>query len=59
MDEKVKYIGVGFINGVPTRDLTIDEWKALDNETRNLCLSSGNYKVDDKPVKKSEPVKGE
>lgn len=35
--------GGGFIPGVPARDLTRDEWLALDKETRDLCRSTGLY----------------
>lgn len=33
----------GFIPGVPARDLTKDEWLALDKETRDLCRATGLY----------------
>jgi hypothetical protein len=34
-----------FIPGVPARDLTPDEWAALDKETQKLCLTSKLYAV--------------
>ena len=55
-DGKVVYIGKGFIQGVPARDLSLDEWETLDKDTQKLALESGLYKLADKP--KYEPIKG-
>lgn len=39
MDEKIyaRYVGDGFVNGVPTRNLTRAEWDGLSNEQRAAC----------------------
>jgi hypothetical protein len=51
----IKFMGDGFIQGVPARDLTQAEFDEFDEETRALILSSQLYKIIiDKPVK---PVK--
>lgn len=34
-----------FIPGVPARDLTKDEWLALDKATRDLCRATGVYEL--------------
>lgn len=35
----------GFIDGVPARDLSKEEWLALPKETRDLCRSTGLYQL--------------
>jgi hypothetical protein len=44
----VRYNGDGtaFISGVPIRNLTADEWSALSDELRALCLESGLYSLE-------------
>ena len=45
---KALYVGQGeFIPGVPARDLTEDEWLALDGDTQALALDSGLYVAGD------------
>lgn len=41
----VRYTGDGtqYLEGVPIRDLTPDEWQALSDATRALALASGLY----------------
>ncbi len=55
----VKFKGDGrqFFYGIPTRDLTDEEWQALTADDRKAALASGLYeKVEEKPVKaKAEP----
>ena len=46
----------GFIQGIPARELSFDEWKELTAELRALALSSGIYEIDEK-VAKSKNVK--
>jgi hypothetical protein len=57
-DKKVTYNGKGIIQGIPARDLSFDEWEALDERTKSLALSSGIYKID-KPAQKAEYKEGE
>jgi hypothetical protein len=41
-----RYVGRGaFISGVPTRDLTMDEWYELPPATREFALNTGLYLV--------------
>lgn len=35
----------GFIQGVPARDLTQDEWDALEDWQRQAALKSGLYMI--------------
>ena len=47
---QVKYQGEGeFFHRVPRRDLTVDEWEALDSETQKLIKKSKLYEVLKKP----------
>lgn len=39
------YIGTGFLQGIPARDLTADEWAALTNDDRQRARASGLYRV--------------
>ena len=43
----VRYLGDGsaFVGGVPTRDLTFEEWGVLSDAERQVCLASGLYTV--------------
>jgi len=46
----IKYIGKGnYYQGIPARDLTEDEWKAIPRRKRNRLLELGLYA---KPVKR-------
>lgn len=46
MAKKIKYVGKGsFLIGVPGRDMTADEWDALDEELRDQALALGLYEV--------------
>lgn len=46
MAKKIKYVGKGsFLIGVPGRDMTVEEWEALDEELRELAVSLGLYEV--------------
>lgn len=58
--DKVSFVeGRGFVQGVPTRDLEWAEWEALSEETKELCLSSGIYKFNNKPAKPELAKAGE
>jgi hypothetical protein len=41
----IRYTGDGtnYLEGVPIRDLTLDEWLALSDATRALALATGLY----------------
>jgi hypothetical protein len=54
----VKYKGDGahWFYGVPTRDMTDEEWAALLPEMQKAALASGLYEVE-KPVEKPVKVK--
>ena len=47
--EKVRYIGanIGYIPGVPMKDMNDEEWNALDSDLRVLALGSGMYELGD------------
>jgi hypothetical protein len=51
-----KYTGDGsqFIAGVPARDLTDSEFKALDVKLQKQCLESGLYVAPATPNKKND-----
>jgi len=49
---KITYSGKNFIQGIPARDLTQEEWDALPDEVKELAVSSGVYKVESKPAPK-------
>ena len=53
---KIKYVGDGgFILGVPTRNLTQEDFDAFDKDTQALILASGLYEITiDKPAKASK-----
>lgn len=44
----VRYLGQGkaFLSGVPARDMTLDEWEALDEDLRKVALALGLYKIE-------------
>lgn len=53
----VRYVGdgSGFIPGVPLRDLTADEWQAMDPVVQASVRSSGIYRVvESKPTAKKK-----
>jgi hypothetical protein len=43
----IKYLGDGtaFVGGVPARDLSADEWAALSESERRLCLTTNLYEL--------------
>lgn len=53
---KIKYVGDGgFIQGVPARNLTQEDFDAFDKDTQALILASGLYEIStDKPAKASK-----
>lgn len=50
----VKYLGGGFLHGIPARDLTDDEWQALTKEQRETAVASGLYQEPEIPAKKEK-----
>ena len=49
----MKYIKKNeFIQGIPARDLTPDEWVALPKELQETALKSGVYEMPKKSVSK-------
>lgn len=40
----IQYLGGGFIQGIPARDLTPDEWEALGETRQQIAIDSGCYK---------------
>ena len=47
--ETVRYVGanIGYIPGVPMKDMDAEEWNALDADLRVLALGSGLYELGD------------
>jgi hypothetical protein len=45
--KEIKYLGKEgeFINGVPPRELAVEEWETMSEEMRKACLESGLYKI--------------
>ncbi len=45
MDDFIQYLGDGtnYVEGVPARNLTRDEWNALREERRAYALATGLY----------------
>lgn len=44
----VKYIGGHrYMTGLPRRDMTMDEWEAIDEDRRKRAVELGLYTVDD------------
>jgi len=50
----IRYLGGGFLHGIPARDLTVDEWQALSDEQRETAVASGLYQEPEKPAKKEK-----
>ena len=50
----VIYQGGGFLHGIPKRDLTDEEWQALDKTQQDAALASGLYKAPETPAKKTK-----
>lgn len=40
----MRYVGTGFLSGVPARDLSVEEWRALPRDVRRAALANGLYK---------------
>lgn len=56
--EDLSYVGDGYLNGVPARDLTADEIEERGLKPADL-IKSGLYVVaEPKPAKKEAPAKG-
>lgn len=57
--EKIKWLGAAseFIEGIPARDMTLDEWHALPIHLQQKGAASGLYEnVPDVPQDKLPPV---
>lgn len=54
----VKYIGSGYLIGIPARDLTDIEWGRLSDEQKKIALASGLYKLDDKKERQAKELPG-
>ena len=61
MDKKVIYdASKGFWQGLPARDLTLEEWAEVEPENQKILLESGMYKLEaDKPKYKEPVIKGD
>ena len=42
---QVRYVGPGFVLGVPARDLSADEWVALTDSQRDAALHSKVFEI--------------
>ena len=42
---QVRYVGPGFVLGVPARDLSADEWVALTDGQRDAALHSKVFEI--------------
>ena len=42
---QVRYVGPGFLLGVPARDLSVDEWVALTDSQRDAALHSKVFEI--------------
>lgn len=48
-----KYIGKGFVVGFPERDITAEEYQAMDKDTQKKIAESGLYElIEEKKNKK-------
>lgn len=57
---KFKYIGrEAFLNGIPARDLTEEDWAGLDRDQQMMVKASSLYKEVGAEARKTPPVKAE
>lgn len=50
----IKYIGNGdYVMGIPARNLTVEEWESLTEETRQALMAQKLYELSSEPA--SEP----
>lgn len=50
----IKYIGNGdYVMGIPARNLTVEEWESLPEETRQALMAQKLYELSSEPA--SEP----
>lgn len=54
----VKYKNNGFLQGLPARDMTMNEWESMPKELQTLGLDLGLYEIE-KPKYKKEIKEGE
>lgn len=52
----VKFKGGGHFLGIPARDLSTEEWEALDVPTRKALLASGLYEEKATPTVEEAPA---
>ena len=61
--EQVRYVGanIGYIPGVPMKDMDADEWNALDGELRESALRAGLYQLGEpeEGAEETADIKGE
>ena len=61
--EQVRYVGanIGYIPGVPMKDMDADEWNALDGELRENALRAGLYQLGgpEEGAEETADIKGE
>lgn len=61
MDNEIfaKYLGDGsaYVEGIPARDLTRDEWERIRPDLRELAVATGLYAVP--PAKSEKPARGD
>jgi len=55
----VRYVGPGYLLGVPARDLTVGDWDALTNVQRSAVRWSGIYEVVVAELRLGDPVVAE
>jgi len=51
---KAKYLGGGYIQGVPARDIPQDEWETLGSRKQELVKQSGLYRITTRRKKAQE-----
>lgn len=55
-----RYIGAGnFWNGIPARDLSPDEWNAIDGETQKALVEAKIFEVDSTSTGKAKRATAE
>jgi hypothetical protein len=61
--EKVRYVGanIGYMPGIPMKDMDAEEWNALDGDLRENAIKAGLYQLGgpEEGAKELAEVKGE
>ncbi len=56
---RAKYVGAGeFHSGIPRRDLTADDWAALDAARQALVMASPLYETEPPPIGRKTTLPG-